>query len=548
MFADVVFVNGQVISVDSDNRILEAVAVKRNRIEAVGTNEEIKHWIGERTKVIDLQGRSLLPGFIDSHLHLIGYGRTRLAINCKDASIQSNVDIIGKLQRKAVSTPAGSWIVATGYNERAMLEGRYLTRHELDDEVSTEHPILIIRTCGHIMIANSKALELAGVNEQSVDPEGGVFGRDESRRLNGLLVEAAMDPVKHAMNPTEQDLARAAEIASRDFVSLGITTIHDAGGFEPVNMRILQQSVRSGRLKVRVYAMVVHEPNFNRMRQTCLSTGLGDERFRIGPAKIFIDGASSVPTLATRQPYETNPEDSGILYYTQENMNDALIAAHRDGYQITAHAQGDWAIEMLLNTFEEALRQYPRDNHRHRIEHAGLAMPDLIERMAKLGIVTVPNPNFFTEFGDIYIKHFGARRDYFYPIGSCLKAGIVVAGASDSPVSNCNPLIGIHGAVNRLTPSGTVVGEEQKISVMEAIRMYTWSGAYASFEEDRKGSIEVGKLADLVVLNDRILDVTIDSIDQLRVEMTMIDGEIVYELGKSPDADDELEETVNFIM
>jgi predicted amidohydrolase YtcJ len=529
MFADVVFVNGQVITVDLKNRIEEAVAVKRNRIEAVGSNQEIKRWIGEQTKVIDLQGKSLLPGFIDSHLHLIHYGMSGMAINCKDASIQSNADVIGELKKKALSTPAGDWIFASSYNELTMVEGRYLTRYELD-EVSTEHPIMIMRTCGHIMIVNSRALELAGVNDQSANPEGGVFGRDESGKLNGLLVEAAMQPVSRVINPTEEDFARAAKIASDDFISLGITTIHDAGGYEPVNLRVLEQAVRSGHVKVRVYVMIVHEPNFNRMRQTYLSTGFGDDRFRIGPAKIFIDGSSSAPTLATRQPYETNPEDSGILYYKQEKMNEALIAAHRDGFQITAHAQGDRAIEMLLNTFEEALRQYPRHNHRHRIEHAGLAMPDLIERMAKLDIVTVPNPNFFAEFGDIYIKHFGARSDHMYPIESCLKAGIVVAGGSDSPVSNCNPLIGIHGAVNRVNPSGAVIGEEQKISVMEAIRLYTWNGAYASFEEDWKGSIEAGKLADLVVLNDRILDVKTDYIDQLCVEMTMIDGEIVYDM------------------
>lgn len=528
MFADVVFVNGQVITVDSDDRIAEAVAVKRNRIEAVGTNEDINRWIGEATKVVDLQGRSLLPGFIDSHLHLLAYGISKLAINCKDPSIRSNADVIHELIQKAESSPEEEGITAVGYNEIFMLEGRYLTRDQLD-EVSTKRPIVIVRTCGHIMIANSKALELAGVNDQSIDPEGGVFGRDESGRLNGLLVEAAMNPVKHVINPTEEVLARGAQIASRDFTTLGITTIHDAGGYEPVNMRILQQTVHSGRLKVRVYAMVVHEPHFKRMKETCLSTGFGDDRFRIGPAKIFIDGASSAPTLATRQPYETNPEDRGILYYTQENMNDALIAAHRDGYQITAHAQGDQAIEMLLHTIEEALRLYPRQNHRHRIEHAGLAMPDLIKRMAKLGIVTIPNPNFFAEFGDIYKKHLGARSDHFYPIKDCLNAGIIVAGASDSPVSNCNPLIGIHGAVNRLTPSGAAIGEDQKISVMEAIRLYTWNGAYASFEEERKGSIEIGKLADLVVLNDRILDVPVNSINQLSVELTMIDGEIVYD-------------------
>jgi predicted amidohydrolase YtcJ len=258
-------------------------------------------------------------------------------------------------------------------------------------------------------------------------------------------------------------------------------------------------------------------------------TGLGDERFRIGPAKVFTDGASVAPTMAMREPYTSRPGDCGILYYSQEELNRILGEAHAKGFQITAHAQGDRAIEMLLNCFEVALANHPRGNHRHRIEHAGVSMPDLIERMAKLGVVPIPNPAFFCEFGDGYVKNIGERVAHMYPARDFFDRGIVAAGASDSPVTSYEPLLGIHAAVNRRSKSGQVVGGNQRISVMEAIRMFTWNGAYASFEEHLKGSVEPGKLADLVVLSDRILDVPPDAIKDLAVEMTVLDGEVVYE-------------------
>jgi predicted amidohydrolase YtcJ len=316
-------------------------------------------------------------------------------------------------------------------------------------------------------------------------------------------------------------------------VAAGITSVHDAGGYGPDNLRAMQKAVRGGDVKVRIYAMIcaLNESDafVRRMMEAGVVTGLGDERFRIGPAKVFADGASIAATMAMRQPYDSRPGDCGILYYNRDELHTILGEAHAKGFQITAHAQGDRAIDMLLDCIEDALRKHPRDNHRHRIEHAGVSAPDLVERMARLGVVPIPNPAFLYEYGDGYVRSIGDRAGHMYPVGDFFQSGIVSAGASDCPVTDFSPLLGIHAAVNRRSKSGRVVGDRQRIGVMEAIRLFTVNGAYASFEEDIKGSIEAGKLADLVVLNGRILDAAPERIKDLHVELTMIDGEIVYQ-------------------
>jgi predicted amidohydrolase YtcJ len=260
-----------------------------------------------------------------------------------------------------------------------------------------------------------------------------------------------------------------------------------------------------------------------------ISTGLGDEKFKIGPAKVFTDGSSSGPTAAMREPYTDNSEYSGIIYFSQEELNRILGEAHKKGFQITAHAQGDRAIEMMLNCIEEALKKHPRKNHRHRIEHAGITMPDLVERMRQLEVIPIPNPAFFLEYGDGYIKSSGERVNYMYPVRDFIDKGIIAAGGSDSPVTSFNPLLGIHGAVNRKSSTGQDVGGNQRIGVLEAIKLFTWNGAYASFEENIKGSIEIGKLADLVVLNGAILDVPTDQIKDMQVDYTIIGGKVVFQ-------------------
>ncbi|MBK5483125.1 amidohydrolase [Peribacillus sp. TH16] len=531
MQADIVFINGEVITVDQRNKVVEAVAVKGNRISAVGSNREVKDFIGEETKVIDLQGKTLLPGFIDAHIHLILYGVNQLAVSCKDEHIKSIEDLLNDLKEKASTIPKGEWIRAWGFNETVVKEKRYPTIAELD-AISVEHPIIVSRTCSHISVVNSKALEIAKINEKSENPTGGIIEKDKTGRFTGRLIETANMIMTEIASYTESELMKAVKIASEHFVAAGITSIHEAGAYGPESFRLLQQAVKSKDIRVRIYAMIGSLNNshefVNKMVEAGVVTGTGDERFKIGPAKLFTDGSSTGPTIATRETYSSDPDNFGILYYSEEEIYQVLGQAHKKGYQITVHAQGDRAIEMYLNCVEKALEESPRKDHRHRIEHAGISSPDLQERMKNLELIPIPNPPFPYEFGDIYIQHYGNRVNHMYAVRDFIDNGIIAAGGSDAPVTDYNPLLGIHVAVNRRSQSGSEIGVAQSISVMEAIKLYTWNGAYASFEEDIKGSIEVGKLADFVVLTDSILKVNPLHIKDLQVESTIIDGEILY--------------------
>lgn len=532
MHADIVFKNGQVITVDDQDRITEAVAVKDNRIIAVGTNDEINHMINSQTTVVNLNGKSLLPGFIDSHVHMTVYGANQLSVSCKASHIKSISDILQDLKKAALKTPKGNWIRAWGFDETNVVEKRYPTRQELD-EVSTEHPIIVMRTCLHTSFVNSKALEIAGIDQNTENPEGGIIVRDDKGEPTGTLLETAHMNMFEKAKYTDEEIKKGLVLANNDFIKAGITSIHDAGGYGPESLRAMQEAVQSGEVKIRIYAKICALNNSEefvyKVINSGIKTGLGDEKFKIGPAKVFIDGSSSVPAIATREPYTSNPEDYGILYYNQEELNEILGLAHEKGFQITAHAQGDRAIEMMLDCIEFALKRYPRKNHRHTIEHAGITMPDLLKRMKELEVIPIPNPAFSYPFGDGYLKNYGRRVHHQTPLRDFVDNGIIAAAGSDTPVADYNPLFGIHVAVNRLSKSGAEVGINQRISVLEAIRMYTLNGAYVSFEEDIKGSIEVGKLADLVVLDEQILNIEKHKIKDIQVVMTMIDGEIVYE-------------------
>ncbi|GIM48075.1 amidohydrolase [Collibacillus ludicampi] len=531
MKADVVFVNGEVITVDQENKVVQAVAVRGNRIVAVGSNQDVQSFIVEGTEVIDLQGKTLVPGFIDAHLHLVLYGLRQLAISCKQDHLHSIDDILAEIRKKAAETPKGEWVRCWGFNETKVREKRYPTIEELD-AMTTDHPIFISRACGHICMVNSKALELAGIKEDTPDPVGGVIERDPKGKLTGRLIEAANMNMVDVAKYSEEELKKAMKIASDHFLAAGITSVHEAGTFGPDTFRFMQQAVQARDIRVRVYAMICSLNNshdfVDKMVKAGVLTGTGDDRFKIGPAKLFIDGSSSGPTIATRKPYTSNPNDSGILYYSEEEIYQILGDAHKKGYQITVHAQGDRAIEMYLNCVEKALEEAPRENHRHRIEHAGISMPDLQKRMKQLGVIPIPNPPFPYEYGEIYVHNYGERVNYMYPVRDFIDEGIIAAGGSDAPVTDYNPLLGIHVAVNRKSQSGLSIGKNQSVSVLEAIKLYTWNGAYASFEENIKGSIEVGKLADLVVLNDSILNIDQTKIKEVKVELTMVDGEILY--------------------
>lgn len=534
MHADIVFTNGEVITVDKGCSIMEAVAIKDHTIIGVGQIEEVSGLIGENTKVIDLEGKSLLPGFIDPHLHLTIYGTNLLGINCASPEIDSLEILYEKMKIRAEITPKGEWIRVTSFNENTVRQKRFPTVQELD-AISTEHPIVIIRVCNHTSIANSKALELAGVTKKSENPVGGEIERDVNGELTGKLSENAHMQLFNVADYSADEIKKGLKLASQIFVESGITSLHDAGsyGWGPDILKLMKRSIDLGDVKNRVYALIGSltdsESFIRHMIDEGVVTGDGDDWFKIGPAKLFTDGSSTGPTLSTREPYHSDPSDTGILYYNQERMNEVLGEAHSKGYQITAHAQGDRAIEMVLNCIEEALEKHPRADHRHRIEHAGIASIDLQERMKELGVVVIPNPAFMYVNGDSYLEFYGDRVNVMYPANDYLEKGIPFAFASDTPVVDHSPLLGIHAAVNRKTISGQDAGIYQRVNVLEAIKAYTYMGAYASFDEKQKGSIEVGKLADLVVLDQSILSVDRENIKDLTVELTMIDGEIVYE-------------------
>lgn len=529
-------INGEVLTVNEKDEVKQGVAIKDNKIIAVGTNKEILKLKNSSSRVIDLKEKTLIPGFIDPHMHITMYGTNKLSISCKE--LNSIDELLQAISEKSKVSKKGEWIRAWGFNENQVIDKRYPTLGELDS-VCDENPILITRACGHISIVNSKALSIAGINKKTPQPSGGRIGVDSNGELSGLLIESASTKMNLIAKLSKEEMVHANKIASEDFMKKGITSIHDAGGQGLENLHALQLSSNKDYLKQRIYTMVgsLHDdkPVVEHIISSGIFTGLGDHKFKIGPVKLFLDGSSSGPTIWTRQPYTSDPNNYGIYYFNQEEVDEAMIKAHKEGWQITVHAQGDAAIDMILNTIEKANELYPRPDARHRIEHAGLATKDLVKRMKEQGVIPTPNPAFNFEYGDSYVKNYGERGENYYPLGDLLKAGIPAAIASDCPVTDFSPLRGIHSAMTRKTKEGRELAPKQKITFMEALRMYTINGAYSSFEENVKGSIETGKLADMVLFDRSLVKTDIDKLVEAKVEWTMLDGEFVYKRNEQED-------------
>lgn len=532
--ADIILVSApgerSVLTVDPKRAQEEALAICGDKIAAVGATSKVMELKGPRTQVIELGGRTAMPGFIDAHVHFLLYGVNHLGINLKAPNVKSISDIKRLVKERAAALGSGKWVKGWGYNHTELAEGRHPTRFDLD-EVSPDNPVILTRTCGHIAVANGKALELAGIDDSVVDPPGGRFGRSGAR-LDGVLYEAAQDRVLKAGAYTLEEYAEGLKVADRDFLEWGITSVHDEGLAGPLGMRALVEGARSGALHVRVYASVgrfIGDTSGDHYLETGLVTGFGDDRLRIGSYKIMVDGSSSGPTSATREPYASDPEDFGILYYSQNEL-DALVAkAHSKGFQVTAHCIGDRAIEMMLNSFAKALGTPPKLDCRHRIEHCAICPPDLVSRVKDLGVIPVAQPIFFYEFGGGYISNYGRERvGYMFPMKSFIERGIPVAMSSDSPITTFNPFMNIYEAATRKTKDGQVCGESERVNVMEALCAYTVGGAHAAFEEQKKGSLEAGKVADVIVLSGDIVRMPIEEVKDMRVDLTISGGEIVY--------------------
>lgn len=530
--ADIIFSGGPVHTVDARNSIAEAVAVSDGRILAVGSTAEVHATAGPSTQQVDLRGRSVLPGLIDAHQHFSGVGGAQESIDCKAPGMDSIRALQEEVRRRAGLLPAGSWIRGRGYNQDYLVEQRHPNRMDWD-AVAPDHPVIFTRTCGHIVSFNTKAMELAGLDPQAPDVDGGRYDRDMDGNLTGVAYERATGPLRVPSEPTREEYRRWLLLANEANLAAGCTSVHDAGGMAGDTMNLATELVDRDDLQVRIYAFVTvngldhpHVPMLN----TGFRSGFGNDHLRIGAFKVMTDGSSSGPTAATRQPYDIDPEDSGIAYWRQDDLDGLIGRAHYGGWQCTVHAVGDRAIEQTLTAMERAQRDHPREGLRHRIDHCGITPSDLQDRIVRFGIVPAMQPAFFWEFGDGYIKNYGRHRaDVMFPAKSLMDRGVVVAASSDSPVTDYRPLFQIEQAITRATLSGDVCGPDERVDLTTAIRMQTINAAYASFDEAKKGSLEPGKLADLVVLADDIARVPVPELRFLGVDMTVVDGRVVYE-------------------
>ncbi len=529
--ADLVFRKGQIVTLNKANQVVQSLAVKGKRILYAGDDCNLVNLIGEHTRVIELKGRSLVPGFIDSHTHLGLYGASKMGIDLRYPKVKSIHDIRMAIAEALQNTAPGEWIRGWGYDHNKLIEKRHPNRLDLDD-ISPCNPVILVRTCGHISSNNSFSLKCAGIENSTPNPKGGVIEK-ENGLLTGILKEMAHVQMLKISSLSEHDLYKAIRIANDDYIRFGITTVHDAGyddGYKQI--RVMQQAYRDNTLVVRTNIMIFSDDlgYTTEFIKSGILTNFGNDSMKIGPIKLMLDGSSTGPTAATRSPYSSDPTNSGILYMSQEEINEIVTTLHILGYQVTAHAIGDKAIEMLVNSFEIALSKAYKLNHRHRIEHCALVDDLLVERIKKLKLIPVSQPGFLYDFGDDYIFNYGEHRiKKMFPLKTYLNHGIMSAISSDSPVINPNPMLGIFAAVNRRTQSNKSISENESITIIDALRMYTINGAYASFEDSSKGSLEVGKLADLVVLSGPILDCNKENLMNLFVEMTVVDGKIVFE-------------------
>ena len=517
---------GRLLTMNAAAPSAEAVAVTGERIVAVGTSRDLLALAGPRTVRIDLGGRTVVPGFIDAHSHPASAGRRHLRE--VDCDLRSIADIQAAIRARAAATPKGQWVLGFKYDDTKTKEGRPLTRADLD-AAAPDHPVRIGHRGGHTAYVNSAALARAGIDERTPDPKGGKIDRDASGRPSGRLAETATDPIDTltATPLTRDDYRAGVKLISTLLSRAGITSVHDAYG-SPDDLRAYRDAREAGELSVRVYCLMGHWHVPGLIAQGT-RTGQGDEWVRVGAMKMTCDGSISERTARLSEPYVGRPDDRGILVMDEAALFERALPAHKAGWQIGIHANGDVAIDIVLRVFERLQREAPRRDPRFRIEHCTLVTPALIERMRGLGVIPNPFSTYVYFHGEKMREYGAARLERMFAVRSFLDAGLRVTQTSDYPPGAFEPMMALQSSVTRTDMRGTVWGASQRVTVQEALRVGTLHGAYASYEESQKGSLEPGKLADLVVLGRDPLTADPTTLVDIPVERTMAGGKWVYE-------------------
>jgi len=533
MTADLILINGRITTVN--DRQPEAVAVRDGRIIAVGGSSEIRALAGPGTRVIDLAGRRVAPGFNDAHVHFLDGGQGLASVQLRDAGTEEEFSLrIGKF---AAKLPKGRWILNGNWDHENWTPARLPTR-QLIDAVTPDNPVFINRLDGHMALANSLALKLAGVTRATQDPPGGTIVRDQNGDPAGVLKDAAMGLVYRVIPPPDEaQMIEAIRAAMRYAAENGVTSVQDMSA-SPALLPVYQKLLRDGELTVRISG---HQPlpQWEKLAAVGIRAGFGSDKLRIGALKGFADGSLGSTTALFFEPYLDDPKTSGLPsdeMFPESRMLENIAGADKAGLQVAVHAIGDRANRIILDQFAEAVRRNGERDRRFRIEHAQHLRPEEIKRFASQKVIASMQPYHAIDDGRWAENRIGPERAKgTYAFRSLLDAGAVLAFGSDWYVAPMEPLMGIYAAVTRRTldgrrPDGWV--PEQKITVAEAVRAFTLGSAYASFDEKIKGSIEPGKLADMVVLSDDIFSIDPATINKVKVVITVFDGRVVYESRK----------------
>ena len=537
--ADLIVKNARIITMSDHQSEASALAVKADYFLKVGSNQEIFSLQGKDTKVIDAGGRAVLPGFIDAHMHpgpVFPTAHRVGVVDLRPNEVKTMSDLIKALRNKADITPKGQWVRGARYQDTKL--GRHPTRKELD-EASSDHPIIISHSSGHVSVVNSYALDMAKVNEKTPDPKGGGFGRYPDNTPNGICYEGAGHIVMQAgpelPKATIKEDIEGITRCFNNFLSKGITSIVDAAA-SPKKVQLYQQARETG-TKVRI-ALLMRDHYLPELADVNIRSAFGDNFLRFSGIKVFHGNSLSGRTCWLSEPYDKiNPETGKKDYYgipparKQDELDSLIFAIHKAGLQPAVHSNGDREIDMVLTAFERALKKLPKKDHRFRIEHCSVVNPLLLERIKSLGVVLALH-SYVYEHGDKMVEYGKERWNSIHVNKTATDMGIPVAGNSDYGVSAADPMLRIQSMVTRKSAEGNIYGEQQKVPVMTALKIWTMGSAYATFEEDIKGSIEEGKLADFIILSKDPTKVNSDSIKNIEVLKTFVGGTLAFDAEK----------------
>jgi len=526
--ADLVLLNGKIFTADKNNPWAEAAAVFNGRFCSVGSSQNVSPLIGEKTTVLDLNGRLAVPGFNDAHTHFMDGGFYLRGVDLREAHDER--EFISIIEQKSRELPAGTWITGGCWDHEVWPSNRYPTK-TLIDAATTHHPVLVSRLDMHVSCANSLALQIAGIDKNTPNPPGGYIEKDsESGEPTGIVKDTAQELVRRAIpERTKEEYRAAAKTAMAHAAEYGVTSVQD--NTAAIDLKIYNELLASGELTTRIYAW--RGVDFlEQFTELGITAPFGNSMLRLGCIKIFADGSVGARTACFFDPYKNDAINSGLLIHQPDTLKEHIEKTDAAGLQLAVHAIGDKTNDLVLSIFEDIVRRNGKQNRRHRIEHAQVVRPADVARFAAAGLVVSPQPAGLIDDMRWAEKVIGDRIDFSFRIKSFLDAGVPLAFGTDWTVEPLNPIIGLYAAVTREFPEGGPedgLNPEERISLEEALTCYTRGSAYAEFTEHDKGSIEIGKRADVAVLSQDLFSIPVSEYLNTKVDKTILGGKIIYQ-------------------